>query len=402
MSKDLLIDEEVPFEQGRFLYTRTDRRGVILSANSLFVSISDYSPDEVVGAPHKLVRHPLMPKGVFHLMWQTLQSGNPFTGFVRNRARDGRYYWVCAIASPSDTGYLSVRTPPRGKHFDQARDIYGKMLVAERNGATPAQSAQLFIDLLREEGHATLDDFMAELLADHAVEPGRADCPVDRIRTLRADLSRLADTQTELLATLQKLYLIPTNMRILASRLEPSGGPVSAISDSYKRAASELMVRLHRPAAPSGGPDANRGAGVEVRAGAELMSRALFLISATTILARAEAQFVNEPEVSRVDHKLERSTLSNIVKGFEALADESTSAVATNVDRIGKEAEHIKRLMAGLDQIRILGEVESGRIRNADGGLAAIMSQLTSFHGLIHTRLTAMSNAAARMHLERA
>lgn len=400
MSADQLIDQEVPFEVGRFLYTRTDKRGVILSANSLFVSISDYSPDEMVGAPHKLVRHPYMPKGIFHLMWQTLQSGHPFTGFVRNRTRGGKYYWVCAIAAPSETGYLSVRTPPRGKHFDQAKQIYGKMLIAESEGATPTESAELFEKLLQEEGHQTLGDFMAESLADHAIDPSQADCPVSRIRTLRRDLGLLADTQSELLSTLQKLYLIPTNMRILASRLEPSGGPVSAISDSYKRAASELMMRLHRH--NSAKPEGTRGAGAEVSEGADLMSRALFLISAATLLNRAEAQFVTEPEVSRVDHKLERATLSKLVKEFEALAENSTVAVATNVNRIGKEAEHIKRLMAGLDQIRILGEVESGRIRNADGGLAAIMSQLTSFHGLIHQRLNAMTNAAARMHLEMA
>lgn len=393
---DQFIDQEVPFEKGKYLYTRTDRRGVILSANSLFVRTSGYAPDDLVGAPHRLVRHPLMPKGVFHLMWQTLQSGQPFCGFVRNRAQCGRYYWVCAIAAPYENGYLSVRTRPEGRRFDEAREIYPDLLAAESGGATPAESAQMLAERLRERGHATLNDFMAEALADHAAEPARPDCAVTRLRRLRADLGRLAETQSELLATLQKLYLIPTNMRILASRLEPSGGPVSAISDSYKRAASELTSRLHRDGAAA----ATGHGGAQVVGSPELMGRALFLTSAAAILGQAEAQFRSEPEISGVDHDLERATLSRLVHDFDSASRESAAAVASTVARIGKEAEHIKRLMAGLDQIRILGEVESGRLRNSDGGLAAIMSQLTSFHGLIHTRLNAMSNAAARMRMQ--
>lgn len=394
---------EIPLKDGEYFYSRTDHRGVILSGNAVFFRISGYTPDQALGAPHKLVRHALMPRGAFHLMWQALRAGEQFCAFIRNQTRDGRYYWVCAMVSPCADGYLSVRMRPRGPHFDLVRDLYPEMLAAEAAGASPVESAEILIAGLTAAGYASLRDFMADALAHHAVEPSRPDCPVGRLRTLRADLAKLGETRTELLATLQKLYLIPTNMRILASRLEPSGGPVSAISDSYKRAASELMARLHRGSDRQNAGGDGRGTAAPVPSdGGDLMSDALFLLSAATIMAAAAAQFRAEQDIPRIDPDAERAMLSTMVEEFAARSQDSSAAVAANIARVGKEAEHVKRLMAGLDQIRILGEVESGRIRHADGGLSSIMAQLTSFHGLIHTRLSAMSNAAARMHVDTA
>lgn len=391
---------EVPLKEGQYFYSRTDQRGIILSGNADFFRISSFSPDQALGAPHKLVRHPLMPRGVFHLLWQTLQAGQQFCGFIRNQTLDGRYYWVCSMVTPCEDGYVSVRTRPHGPHFDLVREIYAEMLVAENAGASPAESAEILLAALAASGHGTLSDFMADALAHHAVDSSRPDCPIRRLRNLRTDLAKLAETQSELLATLQKLYLIPTNMRILASRLEPSGGPVSAISDSYKRAASELMARLHRGETGGAATASQDAAGRS--AGADLMPRALFLLAAAAFLSQAEAQFRAEPDIPRIDSAAERAILSGLVGDFAAHSQESSSAVAASVVRTAKEAEHVKRLMAGLDQIRILGEVESGRIRHADGGLASIMAQLTSFHGLIHTRLSAMSNAAVRIQLDAA
>lgn len=397
---------EVPLKHGEYLYSRTDGRSVILSGNAVFFRVSGYSADQALGAPHKLVRHELMPRGTFHLMWQTLKAGEPFCAFVRNQTGEGRYYWVCSLVTPCEGGYLSVRKRPSGPHFDLARETYSEMLAAEAAGASPAASAEILVAGLIAAGFTSLKDFMADALAHHAVDLSRSDCPVGQLRTLRADLAKLAGARAELLATLQKLYLIPTNMRILASRLEPSGGPVSAISDSYKRAASELMVRLHRGAdsqkAELGVAETRRKAPIGGLDGGDLMSDALFLLSASTIMSAAEAQFRTEPGIPQIDNDAERALLSALVSDFADRSHRRSAEVAANIVRIGKEAEHIKRLMAGLDQIRILGEVESGRIRHADGGLSSIMAQLTSFHGLIHTRLSAMSNAAARMHVETA
>lgn len=396
MRPERILDQERVFDAGKYIYTRTDRRGVILSANRYFVQLCGYDVDKMLGAPHKIVRHPDVPRGVFYLLWQTLQDGKPFSAFVKNLAADGSYYWTCAIVAPIDEGYLSVSAKPQGECFDHARALYAGLLADEAAGASPAESAALLRARLEDSSHGSLDNFMATALADIAAEKGAPNCPVNRLRQLRAEMLRLDTTQRDLLATLKKLYLIPTNMRILASRLEPSGGPVSAISDSYKRAASELMGRLHQrmgdvTARPSG--TAAHGADT----GVAMVNRALFFEAAAAILGNAAQQFAAEETLPGVDSAAERASLSHSLQLFRNEAVACSGKMTGTVIRVGKEAEHIKRLMSGLDQIRILGEVESGRLRNSDGGLAAIMTQLTTFHGLIHARLSAMTNAANRM-----
>ena len=386
MRPEKLIDQERPFEPGVCLYTRTDRGGILLGGNAPFFEVSGYPIDEMIGAPYRILRHPDMPRGLFHLFWQRIESGRPFAGFLKDLAADGRHFWVCAIVLPTDDGYLSVRVKAQGPLFHLARALYPDLLRAEGDGAQPADSAVLFRQGLERAGFPTLDVFMAEALADHSTDPAlNGGCPVARIRALRDDARRLDDSRADLLATLQKLYLIPTNMRILASRLEPSGGPISAISDSYKRAASELMARLNGRGMDRGGD------------GADPVATALFRIAAAATLARAERQFRAEPELPGIDRELERAVVSAAARTLESDATASTAALAQDVARIRKEAEQVKRMMSGLDQIRILGEVESGRMRHADGGLAAIMAQLTSFHGLIHTRLGAMTSVAGRL-----
>lgn len=102
---------------GTTIASRTDTRGVITWVNPYFCEISGYAEAELLGAPHNLLRHPDMPPEAFKDLWDTLQKGKPWTGYVKNRAKNGDHYWVKANVAPirehgQITGYLSVRTAP--------------------------------------------------------------------------------------------------------------------------------------------------------------------------------------------------------------------------------------------------------------------------------------------------
>lgn len=106
------VETEVP--DGRFIYSTTDPKGRITSANDLFVDLSGFTRDELVNQPHNLVRHPDMPPQAFADLWSTLKAGLPWSGYVKNRRKDGGYYWVHAFVSPvrnegTVIGYESVR-----------------------------------------------------------------------------------------------------------------------------------------------------------------------------------------------------------------------------------------------------------------------------------------------------
>lgn len=94
-------------------FSTTNARGVIEHVNDRFVDYSHFSREQLIGSPHSIVRHPIMPSGVFHVMWSELQAGRPFAGHVTNLAADGSSYSVYATVTPlGDGGYLSVRIRP--------------------------------------------------------------------------------------------------------------------------------------------------------------------------------------------------------------------------------------------------------------------------------------------------
>jgi aerotaxis receptor len=112
---------EVAFPSNTYLVSRTDLKGSIIYANQAFVDISGFSHAELIGQNHNLVRHPDMPEAAFRDLWATVKSGLPWRGLVKNRCKNGDYYWVEAFVMPLKkngeiTGYQSVRTPaPRDK-----------------------------------------------------------------------------------------------------------------------------------------------------------------------------------------------------------------------------------------------------------------------------------------------
>jgi methyl-accepting chemotaxis protein len=97
------------------IVSNTDLKGVITYANDTFIRISGYSREELIGVPHNIVRHPDMPPEAFADLWRSMKAGRPWTGIVKNRCKNGDYYWVSANAAPiyeNDriVGYMSVRS----------------------------------------------------------------------------------------------------------------------------------------------------------------------------------------------------------------------------------------------------------------------------------------------------
>lgn len=108
---------EKPYPRGRYLVSKTDLKGITTYANETFVELSGFSRDELIGKSHNVVRHPDMPPQAFADLWRTIKEGLPWTGIVKNRAKDGDHYWVKAFVVPvrendAVVGYMSVRSEP--------------------------------------------------------------------------------------------------------------------------------------------------------------------------------------------------------------------------------------------------------------------------------------------------
>jgi len=125
----LVVDEEVPYPEGRLIVSTTDPEGIITHANQSFVNMSGYSMEELLGAPHYILRHPDMPPLAFKGLWDTLARGEKWQGFVKNLRKDGRYYWVKAtvvanIRNGVLMGYTSVRRKPSRQKIAECEKLY--------------------------------------------------------------------------------------------------------------------------------------------------------------------------------------------------------------------------------------------------------------------------------------
>jgi aerotaxis receptor len=124
-----VVDREVPFPEGRLIVSSTDPAGVITHANESFVAMSGFSLDELMGEQHYILRHPDMPPAAFKGLWDTINQGQKWHGYVKNLRKDGAYYWVHAAVVPNIrngriVGYTSVRRKPSRSKVAECAALY--------------------------------------------------------------------------------------------------------------------------------------------------------------------------------------------------------------------------------------------------------------------------------------
>ena len=128
-----VTDKEFPFPAGQTLVSTTDTKGFIVYCNPAFIQVSGFSKQELLGQPHNIIRHPDMPEEAFRDMWDTISSGRPWSALVKNRRKDGSFYWVMANVTPllndqgQCEGYMSVRTEPQRAQVQEAQELYAQM-----------------------------------------------------------------------------------------------------------------------------------------------------------------------------------------------------------------------------------------------------------------------------------
>ncbi len=148
---------ERQMSENDFIVSKTDLKGKITYCNRIFIEMAEYTEEELLGAPHNIIRHPKMPKAVFQLLWDRIQKKEEVFAFVLNQTKNKNEYWVFANVTASldvrgnVIGYYSVRRKPNAKAIAIIKPLYAKMLEAEKNGGTSA-STKILTDLLQEKG----------------------------------------------------------------------------------------------------------------------------------------------------------------------------------------------------------------------------------------------------------
>ena len=167
MRRPTPINNEVVLKEDDFIVSKTDLKGHIIYGNKIFIKMSGYTEEELLGAPHSILRHPDMPKVVFKLLWGRIQKKQEIFAYVKNLCKDGSFYWVYAnvTATLDPQGnirdYHSVRRKPSAKALEVIKPLYAQLLEEERRGGMDA-SGRLLENVLKEKG-VTYDELILNL-----------------------------------------------------------------------------------------------------------------------------------------------------------------------------------------------------------------------------------------------
>src|SRR5580692_9537271 len=138
-----LTSNEYIVRDGALIVSVTDVNGKIVEVSPEFIQVSGFSAEELIGKDHGALRHPDVPEAVYADLWSSLHSGRPWSGLMKNRRKNGDYFWDIANATPlreggAISGYMTMRTKPTAQQIREAEELYRKLREGSEKGLSIA------------------------------------------------------------------------------------------------------------------------------------------------------------------------------------------------------------------------------------------------------------------------
>ena len=384
-----IIDEHIPgFEIAELFLSRTDSRGIILSGNGVFQRLAGYDWPELIGAPHKIIRHPAMPKAVFSLLWKTVQQGRPFGAYVKNRAKDGRYYWVFAVIAPIEDGYLSVRIKPSTHFFETVQSLYKQVLAAEKSGESIEDCENLLHQAVESLGFRDYVAFMGFVLGAELVsragQLGHVPDPsVDAFETMGQLLVELSEEVANVEALFEGISTSPKNLNILGSRLTTGREAMQVIAQNYELLSHEILSSIHK---------------LSERLHALLEKAFLGRMGycASVLYEEAiEAYRSTEGHIGTRGHTEELECLESALEKFKASAEKGCVQIQDEVDEFGVLTSRLRQMLSGLVVTRVVCRIEAAGTNDDTSSINEISNRLTHFQDELGNALDRIGRSCA-------
>ncbi|WP_413581120.1 PAS domain-containing protein [Bdellovibrio sp. HCB288] len=400
MKRPTPVNAESPFGFDEFFFSTTDKRGVIRYGNDVFVRVSAYPKEAMVGAPHSLIRHPDMPRAVFKEFWEFLKADKPVGAYVKNLAGDGHYYWVYAFAFPIQDGYLSVRFKPSSETFGVVQNLYSDVLHYESQDHSLEESHAYLLEKIAELGFADYESFMVKAVleelksrathlqnsemkyevkeAEQIAEVTKATTHkleevFEKLRGFQGNSQNLEEAIQSLDEGFQQLKFISLNMKIAAAKFGDLAASLGVVSHEFSVLSGTIEKHL-------GG----LAGFVDDLAG--VVKKCVLRVAALNVQMLMVDFFVRESiaKLGSSDNAFEemlqnQKAFSDLFGQYSKNLQSEFSELQAGIAVIESAMQEIAKFVTGLEVVRQIGAIESSRTAEIKSIFANYLSSMDSF-----------------------
>lgn len=414
------VDQERLFQIEELFFSITDKKGVISFANDIFTRISAYAETELLHQPHNIIRHPDIPRAVFFVLWDFLKKDKAVAAYVKNRAKDGCYYWVMALVFPCAQGYISIRLKPGSPIFETIQRQYADVLAYEREqmarqGRNQGMMAAVALlqDRLATEGFESYDQFMwvalesemrnreqALIKAGYTRQGGDAGVPEnllqyeDRLSRLFEKLSGLKQLHEQLIQHSEYLLQLSWSIRVLALNAQIG---TARLEDGEGDALSAVAGQM--------GDQSMGGAALlsALQDHVSELSRLLHQMNFDIIIAKLQVEmsacFIGGLHAEEGVNYAAEMSVADVIKTLQEVYEPNLVTIAQAVGRIPDSLNDLRQRMSAIGRflyvlrfVYITGKIEVARLADA-GEFANTFNELIREVGEADKRLKELSAA---------
>jgi aerotaxis receptor len=337
-----------------------------------------YPWSELIKKPHNIIRHPDMPRAVFWLLWQTIEKGEPIGAYVKNRAKNGQYYWVFAIVTPIEGGYLSVRLKPSALLSVVEAEYKALLALATQQKLKPKDSAAILLKRLAELGFDDYRAFMAAALSKELVARDRQlgrnpNAMIVYFEELAVQAKSLLDRAQTIFNEYLKVRFVPLNLTVQAAQLGEGGATIGVISSNYNAISAEIKDNMNRFFTSAQGV-------------LRTINDGQFLICAAIVQREVANFFKTETSSAEFSQEQEMRLLQQQHEAYRQKAVDGLKAIRDQAAIFERDCAEMRHLATNLEITRVMGKVESSRLAARDG-LDALIDELDGFQAAIASGL---------------
>lgn len=426
ITQPMLSHKEAKFDASELFFSITSPDSTILSGNEVFFRISGYTKEETIGRHHNVVRHSDMPRIFFKILWDYAGAGKPIAGYVKNRTKEGDYYWVFAALFPLKDQIVSIRIKPTGPLLTAAQELYPILLDAERHGGME-ESGAMITPILNRLGYQNYEELMSDALlqelkerkglVNSAVSPlhnepssspltqrlavvhgytkalmEKYDIWFEKIDMFNHVKSVFEEKSLVLRQVAREVVFLSLNASVSSYKVEHGGETFAILARDVRTNAKENDELIEK-------------IDVLVQELSELLNTLIFSVSGVRLQSEMLSYFIQElmcENCSVAHHEITTNmdTLIMLVTQYAHKTETLQALIDQKMGEILKNLDQLEQQMMYLGYIQVYGIIEAAGSKNEQVSFEGIFSQLKTLIAKTSIELEAMQKSGGNFSSE--